>query len=362
MDQSVQYSFEPTTTFDNMAQQQSLSAMDVRVLQDEFGTYRADAKGSVDPLPGLNVKQTYHWSEYFKYVNRWYYKDVKKPEKGKNVPIYPYRDCPSTCPMRIRWADPSAPMFSPFGLQAGLDPSKTESRMTLDVCVEDPALLAACAAFDARNLQMAYENRVEWFDADEGLSLDMLRYGYNKHKLANLKKSKKNPEKSKTYKPLMRFKVNVTGPDAAKVYVQTDTRPDGSIVMREGNFSDLTKFCNIVPIADFKGNWIMNNEFGPLIILHSVLVVPAVRRQDDFANDFGSTAIVASGNESAYGAGGAYNAAAAGSASSIAAAGGGVGGAAGAAGNASDDMQVDGAGEDVYADVGAGMDAMEGAL
>jgi len=265
------------------------------VAQDAFGQYRADSRGSIDPLPGIQNTGTYHWSELMKYLNRWYYKDVARPEKGKNVPIFPYRDCPGTCPMRIRWADPSKPMFAPFGAQAPLDPSKAEgSRMTLDVCVEDSELLAACHQFDERNLQMAYQNRAEWFDSDE-LGFETVKFGY-KNRLAFLKKSKKNPEKSKLYKPLMRFKINTEPGDwQTKIYVQTGVDRNGGILMREGSVADLGKFCNVVPIADFKGNWIMGASFGPLQILHSVLVVPAVRRQDDIGSQFGVTASIGSG-------------------------------------------------------------------
>lgn len=248
------------------------------LLTDSYGQYRADASGSLDPLPDISNEATYSWKDLFKFSNRWYYHPVQTSPKGlKTVPITSDQKCKSSQMMRIVWTDIEHPLFCPFGLQDGKDPKPDSFRKTLDVCVEDPELLAALNRFDERNIDMAAKFSEAWFG--KKLSREFLEVSYKK--MAERKVNSSDLKKSEQYKPLMRFKVTVDGGQGAPVdvYVQTGYDSNGDMTVRKGTSADLTKCCNIIPISDFKGLWISSLSFGTVQTLHSVLVVFPPKRQ-----------------------------------------------------------------------------------
>ena len=94
-------------------------------------------------------------------VSTLHYKPVVKNKKGSNV-VYLSRSATDDTNCKVQLNMQSDPRLTcPFGLNSYDD--QAGGRMTLDISLEDPALLAWAESLDRHNVETAVLNKGTWF-------------------------------------------------------------------------------------------------------------------------------------------------------------------------------------------------------
>jgi hypothetical protein len=222
-------------------------------------------------------------------VNAFHYKEPTKNSKGG---MNAYIDTSAT--------DRSSPEFQlgekmrvPFGVRdAGIDGNGADNpRKNLELDVADAALQDVINAIDARNIDMAAENSVEWFK--KKLTAEQLA--------ATLYRASLTPDATGRFSPLLRVKV--AGPGSrtpTKVFVvHADA---GTVTYKPGSIDDITAGCHVTPIVKLGGMWFVSKGFGVTFNASYVLVYPSSKPADAFPFVVASrpTDIESKGNQDTY--------------------------------------------------------------
>jgi hypothetical protein len=189
---------------------------------------------------------------------------------GKSVYIYRSSTCRSSPKIQLcKDADPR--LRAPFGLSQFEE--NGSGRMNLEFAIENPVLEAMFKEFDKFIPTIAAQKCNDWF-----------KKSLTEAEIATMYRPSLTYS-DKGYAPVVRTKVNTTGPGAAKVWKLID----GKYI--EGTFEDIDKSALFWANISISGAWFMARIFGISLNCSDILVFP--RAPQTFPFMMGAVADVA---------------------------------------------------------------------
>lgn len=164
-------------------------------------------------------------------------------------------------------------MRAPFGIRdSGIDGNGADNpRKNLELDVTSESLQAKVNEIDARNIDKAAENSLEWFKKE--LTAEQLS--------ATLYRPSLSPDATGRFAPLLRIKV--AGPGSrtpTKVFVVH--KNGDTVTYKPGSIDDITPGCHITPIVKLGGLWFVSKGFGITYNASYLLVYPNSKPTTDF--------------------------------------------------------------------------------
>ncbi len=150
-----------------------------------------------------------------------------------------------------------------WGLSTPL-PTQDNSRRTLELTVDSPALATFLQKLDEKNMNTALQQSPEWFKKT-------LDEGDIKHMYVRLYKPPTN--ESKEPKATCRVKVKC-GDYPTNIYVVQDSDAEGNLTYVRGGPDDLARGVKCVVICETVGLWFMSRQFGMSLTATEILVWP----------------------------------------------------------------------------------------
>lgn len=194
------------------------------------------------------------------------YKPQKKTKNGGLV-VYFKRSATSDDNVRFQLQLMDGQRCSPpFGVSS-YENSENQSRMTLDLSIEDEKLVEFAKEFDEHNIKTAIEHK-EWFKKD--YTEDQIRNMYYPLLIFD--------ETGKGYSPRLHTKINCDGENKANVLIYQFI--DGKEQYIPGQVSDIVKYTECMVICEAVGMWFQNKQFGMTLVTTDVIIFPKKKRPE----------------------------------------------------------------------------------